>query len=45
MYATGVGLVMYGASREGGEVLDMGGGDNTFTSVWDRMRMWFKDFF
>jgi len=45
MYATGVGLVMYGASREGGEVLDMGGGDNTFTSVWERMRMWFKDFF
>jgi cell division protein FtsA len=45
MYATGVGLVMYGASREGGEALDMGSGDNTFTSVWDRMRMWFKDFF
>jgi cell division protein FtsA len=45
MYATGVGLVMYGASRAGGESIDVGSGDSTFTSVWDRMRMWFKDFF
>jgi cell division protein FtsA len=45
MYATGVGLVMYGASRDGGETLEMGSGDSAFTSVWDRMKTWFKDFF
>jgi cell division protein FtsA len=45
MYATGVGLVLYGASRVGGESIDIGSGESTFTSVWDRMRMWFKDFF
>ena len=45
MYATGVGLVMYGASREGSEGFDTSSSDSTFTSVWERMRTWFKDFF
>ena len=46
MYATGVGLVLFGASREGGnESFDMSSSEGTFTSVWDRMRSWFKDFF
>jgi cell division protein FtsA len=45
MYATGVGLVLYGASQEGGESIDMTTSEGTFTSVWDRMRKWLKDFF
>jgi cell division protein FtsA len=45
MYATGVGLVLYGASQAGGESIDMSTSEGTFTSVWDRMRRWLKDFF
>jgi cell division protein FtsA len=45
MYATGVGLVLYGASQEGGETIDMTTSEGTFTSVWDRMKKWLKDFF
>jgi cell division protein FtsA len=46
MYATGVGLVLYGASQEGaGESIDMSTSEGTFSSVWDRMRRWLKDFF
>jgi len=45
MFSTGVGLVMYGASREGAEGFDTSSSESTFTSVWERMRAWFKDFF
>jgi hypothetical protein len=45
MFSTGVGLVMYGATREGVEGFDMSSSESTFTSVWERMRTWFKDFF
>ncbi len=46
IYATGVGLVLYGASQMGGgETLDVTSGDQAFTNVWDRMRKWLKDFF
>jgi cell division protein FtsA len=45
MYATGVGLVMFGATREGSEGFDTSSSESTFTSVWERMRTWFKDFF
>ena len=45
MYSTGVGLVLYGASREGAEGFDTSSSESTFTSVWERMRTWFKDFF
>ncbi len=45
MYATGVGLVLFGASQEGNEVIDVSDGEGTFTSVWDRMKKWLKDFF
>jgi hypothetical protein len=45
MYATGVGLVMFGGSREGGDTFQAGSGESEFTSVWERMRTWFKDFF
>ena len=45
MYSTGVGLVMFGASREGPEGFDTSSSESTFTSVWERMRTWFKDFF
>ena len=45
MFATGVGLVLFGASREGTEGFDTSSSESTFTSVWDRMRSWFKDFF
>jgi hypothetical protein len=36
---------MYGATREGVEGFDMSSSESTFTSVWERMRTWFKDFF
>ncbi len=45
IYATGVGLVLYGASQEGGETIDISTTEGTFTNVWDRMRKWLKDFF
>ncbi len=45
MYATGVGLVLYGASQEAGDSIDMSTSEGTFTSVWDRMKRWLKDFF
>jgi cell division protein FtsA len=45
IYSTGVGLVMFGASREGAEGFDTSSSESTFTSVWERMRTWFKDFF
>ena len=45
IYATGVGLVLYGASRNTTEYFDTSTGESTFSSVWDRMRKWFKEFF
>jgi cell division protein FtsA len=46
MFATGVGLVLHGASREAaGEPFEMDAGEGAFTSTWERMRRWFKDFF
>jgi cell division protein FtsA len=45
MYATGVGLVMSGAARRDVDYMDTSSSEKTFTSVWDRMRNWFKEFF
>ena len=45
MYATGVGLVLHGASREASEPFELEAGEGGFTSTWERMRRWFKDFF
>jgi cell division protein FtsA len=45
MYATGVGLVLHGASREASEPFELEAGEVGFTSTWERMRRWFKDFF
>ncbi len=45
VYATGVGLVLYGASRKEKELLDTSSSERTFSSVWERMRNWFKEFF
>jgi cell division protein FtsA len=45
MYATGVGLVLHGASREASEPFELEAGEGAFTSTWERMRRWFKDFF
>lgn len=45
IFATGVGLVQYGASRQGVEQLNMNASEGGFTSVWVRMRKWFGEFF
>jgi len=45
IYATGVGLVLYGASKKDTGFMDTSSSENTFSSVWDRMRNWFKEFF
>ena len=45
IFATGVGLVQYGASRQGVEQLNMNASEAGFTSVWARMRKWFGEFF
>jgi cell division protein FtsA len=45
IYATGVGLVLAGASRRDVDYMDTSSSEKTFTSVWDRMRNWFKEFF
>jgi hypothetical protein len=45
VYATGVGLVMLGSSREASEPFELEAGEGGFTSTWERMRRWFKDFF
>ena len=45
MYSTGVGLVQYGAARQSIEHFDMQSSESGFTSVWDRMKKWFGEFF
>jgi cell division protein FtsA len=45
IYATGVGLVMSGAARRDVDYMDTSSSEKTFSSVWDRMRNWFKEFF
>jgi cell division protein FtsA len=45
VYATGVGLVLYGTSKKDKEHLDTSSSERTFSSVWDRMKSWFKEFF
>ena len=45
MYATGVGLVLSGAARRDVDYMDTSSSEKTFSSVWDRMRNWFKEFF
>lgn len=45
IFATGVGLVQYGASNLGVEQLNMNTNEAGFTSVWARMRKWFEEFF
>ncbi len=44
-FATGVGLVMHGASMKDIEYVDTSSSERTFSSVWDRMKTWFKEFF
>jgi cell division protein FtsA len=45
IYATGVGLVLAGAARRDVDYMDTSSSEKTFTSVWDRMRNWLKEFF
>ena len=45
IYATGVGLVLAGVSKRDVAYMDTSSSEKTFTSVWDRMRNWFKEFF
>jgi cell division protein FtsA len=45
IFATGVGLVQYGAAHLGVEQLNMDTSEAGFTSVWARMRKWFGEFF
>jgi cell division protein FtsA len=45
IYSTGVGLVLYGAGKKETGYVDTSSSENTFSSVWDRMRNWFKEFF
>ncbi|UCF97631.1 MAG: cell division protein FtsA [Spirochaetaceae bacterium] len=45
IYATGVGLVLAGAARRDVDYMDTSSSEKTFSSVWDRMRNWFKEFF
>ena len=44
IFATGVGLVLHGASRKETEQLDTSSSEKTFRTVWDRMSKWFKEF-
>jgi cell division protein FtsA len=45
IFATGVGLVMYGASKKEIRYMDTSTSESTFTNVWDRMKTWLKEFF
>lgn len=45
IFATGVGLVLYGASKKDVGYMDTSSSENTFSSVWDRMKNWFREFF
>lgn len=45
IYATGIGLVLSGASKTEHEHLDTSSSDRMFNNVWDRMRNWLKEFF
>ena len=45
IFATGVGLVQYGAAHLGVEQLNLDTSEAGFTSVWARMRKWFGEFF
>ena len=46
MYATGVGLVLYGAEQVGdGRVKKISGGRNTFDKIFARMKEWVESFF
>lgn len=45
IYATGIGLVLFGASKTEHEYLDTSSSDRIFNNVWERMRNWLKEFF
>jgi cell division protein FtsA len=45
IFATGVGLVMYGATRSDSPHLELGSGDRAFANIVDRMKKWLKEFF
>jgi len=45
IYATGVGLVLYGATKRDVGLMDTSSSEKAFSSVWDRMKNWFKEFF
>jgi len=45
IYATGVGLLLYGHEHLDQKPQDFSGIDNTNTNVWERMKAWFKNNF
>ncbi len=45
MYATGVGLVLYGAGKSNPDYYEAAGGEVRISSVWDKMKKWFREFF
>jgi cell division protein FtsA len=45
IFATGVGLVLAGAARRDVGTIDTSSSEKAFSSVWDRMKNWLKEFF
>ena len=45
IFSTGVGLVLYGATKRDVGLMDTSSSEKAFSSVWDRMKNWFKEFF
>jgi cell division protein FtsA len=45
IFSTGVGLVLSGAARKEIEYMDTSSSERAFASVWERMRIWLKEFF
>ena len=45
VYATGVGLLLFGARERRGRHPELDGGPSTFTNLWDRMKSWFQGHF
>ena len=38
-------LVLYGATKRDVGLMDTSSSEKAFSSVWDRMKNWFKEFF
>ena len=45
IYATGVGLLLFGARERRGQHPELDGGPGTFTNLWERMKGWFQGHF